>query len=47
MPVVRIVTDVVDMHVEQPALPGALKNTGFKIIGENLWQEGKHLELHD
>ena len=46
MPVVRIVSDVVNVDVNQPPLVGALKNTGFKVRGENFGQEGKHLELH-
>jgi hypothetical protein len=33
-------------HLEQPPLAGALKNTGFKIRGENFGQEGKDLKLH-
>jgi hypothetical protein len=46
MPVVRIVSDIVEAHVDQSSLAGALKNTGFKIRGKHLRQEGKHLELH-
>jgi hypothetical protein len=46
MPVMRIITDVVDAHVDQTTLTGALKYAGFKVGGENFRQERKHLELH-
>jgi hypothetical protein len=46
MPVVGVVTDVMNAHLDQTPLAGALKNAGFKIRGENLGQEGKNLKLH-
>ena len=46
MPVVRIVADVVDAHVDQSPLAGALKNTGLEVGGKHVGQEGEHLELH-
>jgi hypothetical protein len=45
--VARPVTDVVQAYIDQSALAGALKNTGFKIGGEDFRQEGEDLELHD
>ncbi len=44
--VARPVADVMQAHVNQPVLAGALKNTGFKVRGENFGQEGEDLELH-
>jgi hypothetical protein len=46
MPVVCVVTDVVNAHLDQTPLTGAQKHTGFKIWGENFGQEGKNLKLH-
>jgi hypothetical protein len=46
MPVVRIVTDVVDAHLDQTLLACALKHAGFKVRRKHFWQEGKYLELH-
>jgi hypothetical protein len=44
--VMRIVADVVDAHVDQTPLSGALKNAGFKIRREYVRQEGENLKLH-
>jgi hypothetical protein len=46
MPVMRIITDIVDADVDQSALAGALKNAGFKVRGKHFRQEGEDLELH-
>jgi hypothetical protein len=46
MPVMRVIPDVVDAHIEQSPLSGALKNAGFKIRRKNVRQEGKDLKLH-
>jgi len=46
MPIVRIVSNVVNAYVDQSPLAGALKNAGFKIRREHFGQEGEHLELH-
>jgi hypothetical protein len=46
MPVVGVVTEVVNAHLDQTPLAGALKNARFKIRGENFGQEGKNLKLH-
>jgi hypothetical protein len=44
--VVGIVTNVVDVDLDQAPLSSALKNTGLKIRRENFRQEGENLELH-
>ena len=44
--VVRIVSNIVNVHLEQSPLPGALKNARFKIWRKYFWQQGEHLELH-
>ena len=46
MPIVRIVAYIVNAHVDQASLAGALKYAGLKVWGEDFWQEGKDLELH-
>ncbi len=40
------VADVVNMHIDQPALAGALKNAAFKIRGKDFRQEREDVELH-
>jgi hypothetical protein len=35
-----------DAYIDQAPLTSALKNTGFKVRGENFRQEGENLELH-
>jgi hypothetical protein len=47
MPVMCVVTDIVNPYIDQSPLAGALKNTGFEIGGEYFGQEGENLELHD
>jgi hypothetical protein len=46
MAVVGVVADIVNVHVDQTPLAGALKNAGFKIWRKNFRQEGKYLKLH-
>jgi hypothetical protein len=46
MLIVRIGTNVVNAYIDQAALPGALKNAGFKVRWEYIRQQGKHLKLH-
>jgi hypothetical protein len=42
----RVIADIVEAHVKQASLAGALKNAGFKVRREDVRQEGEHLELH-
>jgi hypothetical protein len=44
--VVRIITDVMNAHIDQSPLAGALKNAGCKIGREYFGQQGEDLELH-
>jgi hypothetical protein len=46
MPIMRIITNVVNAYVDQTPLPGALKDARLKIRREDFWQEGENLELH-
>jgi hypothetical protein len=39
-------TDIVDAHIDQSPLAGALKNAGFKVGREYFRQQGENLELH-
>jgi hypothetical protein len=40
-------TDIVDAHVDQTPLAGALKNAGFKVGREYFRKQGENLELHN
>jgi hypothetical protein len=47
MAIMRIITNVVDAHVDQAPLPGAMKNARLKVGRKNFGQKGEHLELHE
>ena len=40
------VADIMDAHIDQPALAGALKDAAFKIRGKDFRQEREDVELH-
>jgi hypothetical protein len=39
--------DIVDAHIDQTPLAGALKNTGFKVGWKYFGQQGENIEMHD
>jgi hypothetical protein len=46
MLIVRVIADIVNVHLDQSPLTGTLQNAGFKVRRKNFGQEGKHLKLH-
>jgi hypothetical protein len=44
--IVRVVSNVVNAHVDQSALAGALEDAAFEISGKNFWKERENIELH-
>jgi hypothetical protein len=44
--VMCVIADIVNAHVDQPTLAGALENAGFEVRGKHFGEESKDLKLH-